>query len=101
MSHNVPCSCRLPWLAAAACAVAGGAALALPCPAPPATAAPAAPVDARLAEARHEVEELRRVYNDAQSALAQRDREIAAAEDDLRALRKELETLRGKPASTP
>lgn len=58
-------------------------------------------VDARLDEARLEAEELRRVLNDAHSAMAQRDREIAAAEDELRTLRKELETLRTRPGPSP
>ena len=70
---------------------------------PPATSPAPAPVtvDTRLCEARHEAEELRRVLDDAHSGLAQRDRELAAAEDELRTLRKELETLRSKPAPSP
>jgi hypothetical protein len=87
---DATCSCRLPWLTAAACAFALGAVLAVPRPAAPPTTAPtpATPVsDAIHAELRQELADLRRAYDDAQSGLAQRDREIAAAADELRTLR--------------
>lgn len=61
----------------------------------------APPPDTRLAETRAELDEVKRVLNDVQSAVAQRDREIAAAEDELRMLRKELEGLRAKPTPAP
>jgi chromosome segregation ATPase len=51
-----------------------------------------------LAETTAELLQVRRVLDDAQSALAQRDREIATAEHELRVLRQELETLRSKNA---
>lgn len=105
MSEHPPCSCRLPWLTAAACAFVAGAVLAFPRTTADLPATPSAPApvdhDARLSEARHEADELRRVLDTAQSALAQRDREIAAAEDELRNLRQELATLRAKPAPSP
>jgi chromosome segregation ATPase len=52
------------------------------------------PVDPAASSLREELAELRRVLDDAHSALAQRDREIRAAEDELRVLRAEIATLR-------
>lgn len=109
MSEPMPaCSCRLPWIVAV---IALGivaterivAATAVPSTtaneAPVADRAPATPpADPRLAGLQHDLSETRRVLDDAQSALAQRDREIATANDELRVLRQELETLRAKPA---
>jgi hypothetical protein len=83
------CSCRLPWVLAALAVLGAGATLLAAVhqvPPPPIAVAPA--IDAQtLAALRHELEETRRVLNDAQSALGDRDREIAAANDELRRLR--------------
>jgi 5-bromo-4-chloroindolyl phosphate hydrolysis protein len=48
---------------------------------------------------QQELDDTRRVLDDAQSALAQRDREIATANDDMRVLRLELDALRPKNAT--
>lgn len=57
------------------------------------------------ADLRRELEEQRRVLSDAQSALAERDREISSANDELRMLRADLAAIRTKvitaPATTP
>jgi uncharacterized coiled-coil protein SlyX len=55
--------------------------------------------DPRVATLQHDLSETRRVLDDAQSALGQRDREIATANDELRVLRQELEALRAKNAA--
>ena|SRR5688572_24679603 len=108
MSEPVPaCSCRLPWIVAVIAlgimvseriiaATSLSPTAANDAPADHATAPP--PADPRLASLQHDLNETRRVLDDAQSALAQRDREIATANDELRVLRQELETLRAKPA---
>lgn len=74
--------------------------------APTVTPVPASAADTlttmstRLAATTAEFIEVRRVLDDAQSALAQRDREIATAHDELRTLRQELDALRAK-STTP
>jgi len=101
MSDPAPtCSCRLPWLVALiALSILVIERVALSPSAAPATAAPPAPTaDARLAALQHDLSETRRVLDDAQSALAQRDREIATANDELRILRQERDVLRAKAA---
>jgi hypothetical protein len=103
-----PCSCRLPWIITV---IALGilvaerfltltpsvsetpAAVTAPTPTPP-TPIPA--TDPRIATLQHDLNETRRVLDDVQSALAQRDREIATANDDLRVLRQELDAIRAK-----
>ena len=103
------CICRLPWaLAAVAVMIAGAVLLSsiwrtAPTPAAhdPLVVAPVLVTDESLSTLRHELEETRRVLDDAQSALAQRDREISAANDDLRILREEVATLRAKAFNTP
>ena len=114
------CSCRVAWLATVIALVVALASVVLPRPfspqdttphpSPSTGAAPAASQhpsltttnDARLAETTAELVYVRRVLDDAQSALAQRDREIATANDELRVLRQELESLRAKtPATAP
>lgn len=110
MSEPAPsCSCRLPWIVVV---IALGILLAerfvVPTNSPSApqpngppstTGTPTAVVDPRLAALQHDLNETRRVLDDAQSALAQRDREIATANDDLRMLRQELDALRAKNAA--
>jgi len=66
---------------------------------PSGTSAPTPTADPRLATLQHDLNENRRVLDDAYSALAQRDREIAIANDDLRMVRQELEALRAKNAT--
>lgn len=109
MSEPTPCSCRVPWIVAL---IALGVVIAdrfivaamsrtAAVPPAPAVAAPTpAPADTpRLATLQQELADTRRVLDDAQSALAQRDREIATANDDLRVLRLELDALRTKNAT--
>ena len=108
MSEPAPsCSCRLPWIVVV---IALGVLIAerfvVPS-SPPASEAPSGistptpTSDPRLATLQHDLNETRRVLDDAQSALAQRDREIATANDDLRMVRQELEALRAKAAPAP
>ncbi len=102
------CSCRLPWIVTL---IALGVLVVerfitsttptttkeIPSaitPAPTPTPVPAS--DPLLATMQHDLNETRRVLDDAQSALAQRDREIATANDELRVLRLELDALRAK-----
>jgi septal ring factor EnvC (AmiA/AmiB activator) len=58
-------------------------------------------VDDRLATTQHDLAEAKRVLNDAQSGLAERDREIAAANNELRTLRQELTECRAKASKIP
>lgn len=109
MSEPAPsCSCRLPWIVTL---IALGVLVAerfvtlattpdtkeIPSAVTPApTPTPVPTADPRLATLQHDLNEARRVLDDAQSALAQRDREIATANDELRVLRLELDALRAK-----
>jgi hypothetical protein len=106
------CSCRLPWivtLIALGVLVAERFIASATTPSgkdipsaitPAATPNPAS--DPRLTTLQHDLDETRRVLDDAQSALAQRDREIATANDELRVLRLELDALRAqKTAPAP
>jgi uncharacterized coiled-coil protein SlyX len=54
-----------------------------------------------LATTQHDLAEAKRVLNDAQSGLAERDREIAAANDELRRLRQALSECRAKAIENP
>ena len=54
-----------------------------------------------LATTQHDLAEAKRVLNDAQSGLAERDREIAAANDELRSLRQALAECRAKAIENP
>lgn len=116
MSESAPsCSCRLPWivtiialgiLIAERFITATPSATAAPtsetAPAATPQASPRADTDPRVATLQHDLNEVRRVLDDAQSALAQRDREISTANDELRVVRLELEALRTKAdAKTP
>ncbi len=56
---------------------------------------------ATLATTQHDLAEAKRVLNDAQSGLAERDREIAAANDELRSLRQALAECRAKAIESP
>ena len=56
---------------------------------------------AALATTQHDLAEAKRVLNDAQSGLAERDREIAAANDELRSLRQALAECRAKAVEIP
>ncbi len=103
------CSCRLPWTVAAIVVLVGSVGVVLQSTRQPllttAAVTPANPMsksasETSLADLRHELEETRRVLDDAHSALAQRDREISAAEDEVRVLRAELATLRARQAGT-
>lgn len=96
------CSCRLAWSIAVLALAAGGALAVWPSAGVPAPApAPMPAPSETVVQLRSELEETRRVLDHVQSAVAQRDREIAAAEDELRNLRREVETLRARPAQTP
>lgn len=112
MSESAPsCSCRLPWLVTiiALGILVAERVISVPTsseapsgtsdsqpviPAPP--PAPITTPDPRIATLQHDLSEVRRVLDDAQSALADRDREIATANDALRVLRLEVEALRTK-----
>lgn len=96
-----PCSCRLPWIItviALGILVAERFLTLTPTVSetPAAVAASTPATDPRIATLQHDLNETRRVLDDAQSALAQRDREIATANDDLRVLRQELDAIRAK-----
>lgn len=106
-----PCSCRLPWIVTVivlgiliaerfittAPPTTPNPREAAPTASPPAASpTPATGSDPRVATLQQDLDEVRRVLDDAQSALAQRDREISTANDELRVLRLELETLRAK-----
>jgi hypothetical protein len=110
MSETAPCSCRLPWIVTV---IALGVLVAerfVMLATPPSANAPSLVVaptatppsgevaDARLTTLKNELNEIRRVLDDAQSALGQRDREIATANDELRVLRMELDSMRAKNA---
>jgi hypothetical protein len=84
---------------AVAVAIGRGPSLAPPTAptAAPATASPAG--DAALATLRRELEDTARILDEAQSALAQRDREISAANDELTALKRAMAD--GAPAADP
>lgn len=107
--HTHSCSCRLPWIVAVLALGGAVAALVVAVSSRPSTPAandaptvattPAPTTDPRIATLQHDLSEVRRVLDDAQSALAQRDREIATANDDLRLLRQEMDALRAKQAA--
>ncbi len=114
--HRMPetapsCSCRLPWIVtvialgvlvaerfvtSATPPNANDSPVAVTTPTPTPTPTPA--TDQHVAALQNDLNESRRVLNDAQSALGQRDREIATANDELRVLRLELNSLRAKNA---
>lgn len=101
------CSCHLPWaVASIALLMFSGTLLqsvlahATPTPAPGGSAAVEATRPAAMAALQHDLDESRRVLDDAQSGLAQRDRELSAANDEVRRLREELAAARAKAKDT-
>lgn len=110
----VCCPCSLPWAVAAVAALIAVliAIFALVLPAQknvsatlpqdlPTSQATAPVVDDHRASAQDDLAEAQRVLNLAQSALAERDREIAAANDELRTLRQALVECRAKISEIP
>ena len=104
------CSCPLPWAVAALALFLAVAALMFPAKQTaqttqghdlPISQITAPVVDDRLTTTQHDLEETKRVLNEAQSGLAERDREISAANDELRSLRRALAESRAKASESP
>ena len=109
-SASPQCSCRLPWTVATVAVLLAIIILVMLVsrknPPSPLSERPAGQitipvVDDRLANTQHDLAEAKRVLNDAQSGLAERDREIAAANDELRTLRQALAECRAKANEIP
>lgn len=103
-------SCRLPWAVAfvsvllaiiALVMLVSGINLPSQLSERPASQITIPVVDDRLASTRRDLAEAKRVLNDAQSGLAERDREIATANDELRSLRQALAKCRARASEIP
>lgn len=104
------CSCPLPWAVAALALFLAVAALMFSTKQTaqatqghdlPTSQITTSVVDDRLTTTQCDLEETKRVLNEAQSGLAERDREISAANDELRSLRRALAECRAKASESP